>query len=150
MCVPMWTVVEIFDRLQISPCARCSICSCRNASSPGQLTMPLYRGTEMSIHSLMGNRDDVLDSAALTRERLQRIFDGVAPGDDSFHSARPALHENVHVSNRRRETLGRGIDRAVDELIVQNHVAHDEIGVHRDRSFAARNCRADDNAVRAW
>src|SRR5260370_19162566 len=111
--------------------------------------MPLSRGTEMWIQLFMSNGDDIFDSAALARERLQRIFDVVAPGDDSLHGAGPALHESVHVSNRRRETQRRGIDGAVEELIVEHHVAHDGIGVHLDRPFASRHAGEDKNAVRA-
>ena len=63
-------VVDNFERLQTSPQSSCRCCSCRNGSSPGQLAMPLNSGTDMSIHSLMADHNNILDSTAFSRQRF--------------------------------------------------------------------------------
>jgi hypothetical protein len=92
--------------------------------------------------------DDVLDAARPAQQQVAMLLHRIPFGDQQPHGFRPFLGEYLQIGDGGFEGVAIGVDRAVDDLVLENQIAHDEIGIQFDGPFASRYARENEDAVR--
>ena len=73
----------------------------------------------------------------------------VTAGDECSYHGRPAPPEGVEISERGRERLGPGVDRAQQHLVLEHHVAHEASRICLDEGLQARDAGQHEDAIGA-
>jgi hypothetical protein len=91
--------------------------------------------------------DDTFDAVDFSGEEIDRLVDFESAGDEIFDRIGPFLAEGGEVFDGILESLFAGVDGSVNDLIFEDEIAHDEIGVDLDGRFSAGNTGEDENGV---
>src|SRR5215831_16648748 len=82
-----------------------------------------------------GDRDYVLDPREFSLQRSGGFIDGKAARNERPDGGWPALDERSDVGNGLLEMHGRGVDGSENDLVFQDMVVHQRVGVHRNGSL---------------
>ena len=93
--------------------------------------------------------DYILNPSGAAEKKIAVCVHWKAPSDQRLHRVGPALGKSAEVANGVFEGLASGINRAEDDLILQNQIAHHEVGIDFDGSLPSRNASEDKNPVSA-
>src|SRR5438876_9896067 len=93
--------------------------------------------------------EDVLDPLRRPDQEVAIRLDGVATGDERVHRRRPPLLEDREVADGGLEGLLARVHRAEHDLVPEDEVPHDDVGVDLDRRLAPRHAGEHEDAVGA-
>src|SRR5215470_6820127 len=109
----------------------------------GAASIGFERGSGESIEL-----DDVFDPSGTAEQEIAVGIHWKAPGDERLYRVRPALGESCEIANGIFKGVASGVDRAEDDLVFQNQIAHHQIRIDFDGSFSPRNAGENEDAVR--
>src|SRR4030095_11711677 len=93
--------------------------------------------------------DYILDPSGTAEKEIAVCVHRKTPGDQRFHRIRPTLGKSPEVSNGVFEGLASGIDRTEDDLVLQDQIAHHEVGIDFDGPLPSWNASEDKNPISA-